>query len=68
MHRVGRTGRAGKSGKSISYVTRGDWAQAKDLIAILEEAQQYVPEEVYKMAERYTVWKEKKDSSRPAVR
>ncbi|XP_063921665.1 probable ATP-dependent RNA helicase DDX43 [Zophobas morio] len=68
VHRVGRTGRAGKSGKSISYVTRGDWAQAKDLIAILEEAQQYVPEEVYKMAERYTVWKEKKDSSRPAVR
>ncbi|RZC37020.1 DEAD, KH 1, Helicase C, and/or SNF2 N domain containing protein [Asbolus verrucosus] len=66
VHRVGRTGRAGKSGKSISYITRGDWAQAKDLIAILEEAQQYVPEEVYQMAERHTAWKEKKEASRPS--
>ncbi|KYB26280.1 probable ATP-dependent RNA helicase DDX43 [Tribolium castaneum] len=68
VHRVGRTGRAGKSGKSISYFTRGDWAQAKELIAILEEAQQYVPEELYKMADRYASWKEKKDASRPPGR
>lgn len=40
VHRVGRTGRAGKSGESISYFTRSDWAQAKELISILEEAQQ----------------------------
>lgn len=68
VHRVGRTGRAGKCGKSISYVTRSDWAQAKDLIGILEEAEQYVPEEIYSMAERYTAWKEKKDASRPQGR
>ena len=40
VHRVGRTGRAGKTGESISLVTREDWAQAKELIAILEEANQ----------------------------
>ncbi|KAL3288434.1 hypothetical protein HHI36_002880 [Cryptolaemus montrouzieri] len=40
VHRVGRTGRAGKSGQSISYFTRSDWSQAKELISILEEAGQ----------------------------
>jgi ATP-dependent RNA helicase DDX43 len=40
VHRVGRTGRAGKTGESISLLTREDWAQAKELIAILEEANQ----------------------------
>nr|CAH7722238.1 unnamed protein product [Callosobruchus chinensis] len=40
VHRVGRTGRAGKYGESISYFTRADWGQAKELISILEEAQQ----------------------------
>lgn len=42
MHRVGRTGRAGKTGESISLITREDWAQAKELIAILEEANQVI--------------------------
>lgn len=42
VHRVGRTGRAGRSGESISLVTRGDWAVAKQLIAILEEASQVI--------------------------
>lgn len=40
VHRVGRTGRAGKTGESISYFTRNDWAQAAELIKILEEAEQ----------------------------
>nr|CAI5859328.1 unnamed protein product [Callosobruchus analis] len=40
VHRVGRTGRAGKYGESISYFTRADWGQAKELISILEEAEQ----------------------------
>ncbi|XP_031334892.1 probable ATP-dependent RNA helicase DDX43 [Photinus pyralis] len=38
VHRVGRTGRAGRSGCSISYFTRADWANAQELIPILEEA------------------------------
>lgn len=40
VHRVGRTGRAGRTGESISFFTRSDWAQAKELISILEEANQ----------------------------
>lgn len=42
VHRVGRTGRAGKQGDSISYFTRNDWAHAKELIQILEEANQVI--------------------------
>lgn len=53
VHRVGRTGRAGRIGTSISYFTRADWAQAKELIEILKEADQYIPEELYKMSDRF---------------
>lgn len=42
VHRVGRTGRAGKRGDAISYFTRNDWAHAKELIEILEEANQVI--------------------------
>ncbi|XP_050301149.1 probable ATP-dependent RNA helicase DDX43 [Anthonomus grandis grandis] len=61
VHRVGRTGRAGKFGESISYFTRNDWGQAAELIKILEEAQQYVPEEIYSMAERFEAMKERRE-------
>lgn len=60
VHRVGRTGRAGRTGESISLVARNDWSRAKELIHILEEASQEVPEGLYKMAERYEAMKEKK--------
>ncbi|KAL7018138.1 hypothetical protein ACKWTF_010652 [Chironomus riparius] len=53
VHRVGRTGRAGKTGISLSLLTRSDWGVAKDLINILKEANQEVPEELLKMAERF---------------
>ncbi|XP_044746530.1 probable ATP-dependent RNA helicase DDX43 [Coccinella septempunctata] len=62
VHRVGRTGRAGKRGKSISYFTKSDWHHAKELIPILEEAGQYVPEEIYNMAERYEAMLVKRNS------
>jgi ATP-dependent RNA helicase DDX43 len=42
VHRVGRTGRAGRTGESISLVTKQDWALAKELISILEEADQVI--------------------------
>lgn len=64
VHRVGRTGRAGKSGQSISYFTRNDWAQAKELISILEEAEQYVPEEIYSMAERFEAMQKRREAER----
>ncbi|XP_006607867.2 probable ATP-dependent RNA helicase DDX43 [Apis dorsata] len=60
VHRVGRTGRAGRSGESITFMTRKDWTHAKDLISILEEANQEVPEELYQMAERHKAWKGKR--------
>ncbi|XP_055380934.1 probable ATP-dependent RNA helicase DDX43 isoform X2 [Condylostylus longicornis] len=60
VHRVGRTGRAGRKGISISYLTREDWASAKDLIEILEEANQEVPRELRDMASRYQAMRERR--------
>lgn len=53
VHRVGRTGRAGRTGVAISFISRRDWANAKELIRILEEADQEVPDELRQMAQRY---------------
>ncbi|KAK7865543.1 hypothetical protein R5R35_010087 [Gryllus longicercus] len=64
VHRVGRTGRAGRTGVSISLITREDWMQARELIAILEEANQEIPEELVNMADRCDAWKEKRASER----
>ena len=44
VHRVGRTGRAGKTGTSISLWDKSDWKHAEELIDILEEAGQEVPD------------------------
>ncbi|XP_034949626.1 probable ATP-dependent RNA helicase DDX43 [Chelonus insularis] len=68
VHRVGRTGRAGRSGESISLVTRGDWGMAEDLIAILEEASQEVPEDLYNMKDRHGAWKERKAQEKETAR
>ncbi|CAD7085145.1 unnamed protein product [Hermetia illucens] len=60
VHRVGRTGRAGRKGKSISFITRQDWGSAKELISILEEANQQVPEELRDMATRFQAMKDRR--------
>ncbi|XP_043251393.1 probable ATP-dependent RNA helicase DDX43 [Colletes gigas] len=60
VHRVGRTGRAGRTGESIAFMTRKNWSLARELISLLEEANQEVPVELYQMADRYDVWKEKR--------
>ncbi|XP_055919226.1 probable ATP-dependent RNA helicase DDX43 [Eupeodes corollae] len=60
VHRVGRTGRAGRRGTSLSFLTRSDWGSAKELIDILEEAEQEVPDELREMARRFQVMKEKR--------
>ncbi|GBP26645.1 hypothetical protein EVAR_18283_1 [Eumeta japonica] len=61
VHRIGRTGRAGKTGIALSFVSRNDWAHARELINILEEANQEVPEELEKMAERFEAMKLKRE-------
>ncbi|EDV43013.1 uncharacterized protein Dana_GF16725 [Drosophila ananassae] len=60
VHRVGRTGRAGRKGTSISFVTREDWGMAKELIDILQEAEQDVPPELYNMATRFKAMKDRR--------
>ncbi|XP_060814264.1 probable ATP-dependent RNA helicase DDX43 [Bombus pascuorum] len=68
VHRVGRTGRAGRTGESITYMTRSDWCHAKELINILEEAKQVVPDELYQMAARFEAWREKRATERRSDR
>lgn len=64
VHRVGRTGRAGKKGTSITYMTRNDWSKAAELIKILEEAQQEVPDELRDMASRFESMKLRRGNER----
>jgi ATP-dependent RNA helicase DDX43 len=45
-------------GTSLSFLTRSDWGSAKELIEILTEANQEVPDELVKMAERFQAKKE----------
>lgn len=66
VHRVGRTGRAGRTGESITFMTRDDWRHASDLIKIMEEANQEVPQEVYDMARRYSSMLERRKEERSA--
>ncbi|CAH4038815.1 probable ATP-dependent RNA helicase DDX43 [Pieris brassicae] len=53
VHRIGRTGRAGRTGIALSLVTKYDWGNASELIKILEEAHQEVPNELREMAARF---------------
>ena len=55
VHRVGRTGRAGKTGTSITLWDKADWKHAADLIEILEEAGQEVPDFLRREAIRYNI-------------
>lgn len=68
VHRVGRTGRAGQTGSSITLMTRNDWSKAKHLIEIMEEAGQEIPQELMAMADRYQLWKTKRDAEDAAAR
>lgn len=64
VHRVGRTGRAGRTGISLSFFTREDWGSAKELIGILNEAEQEIPEELQKMADRFSERQERRENEK----
>lgn len=64
VHRVGRTGRANRRGTSLSFFTRGNWGSAAELIEIMKEAEQEIPQELYEMAERFKAKKEREKSER----
>jgi len=44
VHRIGRTGRAGKKGKAISFFTDQDSKRAKELVSLMDDAGQEVPD------------------------
>ena len=44
IHRIGRTGRAGMVGKAISFFTYADNAMVNDLLAVMQEAHQDIPD------------------------
>ncbi|KAJ2684955.1 DEAD-box ATP-dependent RNA helicase [Coemansia spiralis] len=44
VHRVGRTGRAGNTGTAISFFNRGNRSIARNLIDLLKESNQDIPE------------------------
>jgi len=50
IHRVGRTGRAGATGSSYTFFTPDKSRHAGDLIKVLQEANQPVPDELQKIA------------------
>merc|ERR1712151_316646 len=51
VHRVGRTGRAGATGSSYTFFTAEKSRHASELIRVLKEANQPVPEELEKLAD-----------------
>ncbi|KAK6822757.1 RNA-dependent ATPase DBP3 [Apiospora arundinis] len=48
VHRIGRTGRAGKTGLAMTLFTEHDKAHSGELVNILKQANQPVPEELMK--------------------
>ncbi|KAK6111379.1 DEAD/DEAH box helicase family protein [Brugia pahangi] len=50
VHRIGRTGRRDKTGVAYTFFTYANAPKAKDLIKVLEEANQSIPPELHQMA------------------
>lgn len=51
VHRIGRTGRSNKTGTAYAFITPANARQAKDLISVLEEANQRVNPKLLQLAE-----------------
>lgn len=52
VHRIGRTGRSETTGTSYAFFTENNLKQAKDLVAVLQEAKQEVDPKLLDMAAR----------------
>lgn len=50
MHRIGRTGRAGAKGTAITFFTSNNSRSARDLIQLMRDADQVVPQKLDEMA------------------
>jgi ATP-dependent RNA helicase DDX5/DBP2 len=53
VHRIGRTGRAGSKGTAITLFTSDNSRQARELINVLREANQFIDPKLAEMA-RYS--------------
>ena len=52
VHRIGRTGRSETTGTSYAFFTENNSRQAKDLVAVLQEAKQEIDPKLMDMASR----------------
>ncbi|XP_066991378.2 uncharacterized protein [Anabrus simplex] len=52
IHRIGRTGRSQECGVSYTFFTPGNSRQARDLISVLKEANQFVTPQLEDLAKR----------------
>jgi len=50
VHRIGRTGRAGATGVSYTFFTADKYKHARELVSIMRDADQEVPEELERLA------------------
>lgn len=48
VHRIGRTGRGGKSGESVTFFTKNEKHLSGELVNVLRDANQHVPEDLMK--------------------
>ncbi|XP_014671389.1 PREDICTED: probable ATP-dependent RNA helicase DDX5 isoform X1 [Priapulus caudatus] len=51
VHRIGRTGRCNNTGTAYTFFTMSNMRQAKDLVAVLNEAKQVVNPKLYQLVE-----------------
>lgn len=50
IHRIGRTGRSNATGTAYTFFTTANQRQAKDLVAVMREANQEVSAELHQMS------------------
>ncbi|CAH8485690.1 unnamed protein product [Heterobilharzia americana] len=55
IHRIGRTGRSDKKGTAYTFFSAKQPRLARELIDVLKEARQTIPDELFKIAEGYYV-------------